>query len=555
MVRRGLWLIIALGVAAGAHLAMGRVREKWADHPVYTDVSGDARPVRGTLVVTGFGATGREESPGVNETTYVNGDGYVGMDDNDLRGYLDGLFKYGWNQPTQVHVRVGRRANRPSYGELELFRVLHRWSDIKLPPRSRVRDVRLELTVESGPPFPVDLFLYDVKKDWKPGQGGVNKDNVSPPAQGEVWWGDAAFGETPWGLPGVGYASNSDPDADTGAMPLADAHYSPGSTSLVFAGAPLTHYVGARAAEAAPLLFLLKLSDDHEQSTGSVMELYAGDYGHARNAIRRPRLVVAWDSPAQVYRFEKEVFLEHGRAIDFDLPHPEGVESVTAGFRTVEGYEAPTLYLANQSPDEAKSWHKTCGTILIPIAASTLRLVAARDPIAIGDRFSSQFRNTWVTSGPPEGQVVPWIFQSPTGRRHTIHAAYANEFIWTIDFEPDEIGRWRYRWMHNLNEETFTSTIGVVDVIGGSIDNVRSELQALQTRIRASSLATADQRTSAFGMAFARLEQAALQRQTAGTFASSDGEAIRTLMRNVRSLLCGRKVPKKQELRPMKPRY
>ena len=189
MLKRALRLVAVVGVATCAYFAVDRVREMRVNRPVYADVSGHAKSVRGMLVVTTYGPTGREEAPGINEAVFVNGNGYAGMSDNDLRGYLDGLFKYGWNQPTQVHVRVGRRDHAPRYGELELFRVLYRWGDIELPPRSRVHDARLEIAVESGPPFPVDLFLYEVKKDWNPGQGGVNGDNVSPPARGEVWWG------------------------------------------------------------------------------------------------------------------------------------------------------------------------------------------------------------------------------------------------------------------------------------------------------------------------------------------------------------------------------
>jgi peptidoglycan-N-acetylglucosamine deacetylase len=41
-------------------------------------------------------------------STFVAGPLYDGMEDNDLRGFLDGGFRWAWNQPTQAHVRVGR---------------------------------------------------------------------------------------------------------------------------------------------------------------------------------------------------------------------------------------------------------------------------------------------------------------------------------------------------------------------------------------------------------------------------------------------------------------
>lgn len=94
------------------------------------------------------------------------------MEDNDIRGFLDGRFKNGWNQPGQMHVRVGRRKQvSPKYGEQELCRVLQRWDRIELPPLSNILHTLLSLEVENGPPFELQIFLYEVKKDWNPGGG------------------------------------------------------------------------------------------------------------------------------------------------------------------------------------------------------------------------------------------------------------------------------------------------------------------------------------------------------------------------------------------------
>ena len=86
----------------------------------------------GTLRVSLLGS-GATDSGLTHETTFVNGVGYTGFSDNDIRGFLDGRFQYGWNQPLQAHVRVGRRHSSPRSGEPELFRVLPRWADLRLP--------------------------------------------------------------------------------------------------------------------------------------------------------------------------------------------------------------------------------------------------------------------------------------------------------------------------------------------------------------------------------------------------------------------------------------
>ena len=141
------------------------------------------------------------------------------MTDNDIRGFLDGGFIWGWNQATQIHVRLGRNGefSRPMYGEVELSRVLQRWDGITLPPDSEISTCRLTLQVEEGPEGPLRLFVYAVARDWRPGSGGEDGNNVSVPKPGEVWWRDAAYGEVPWGLPGVGFASDAHPEADTAA--------------------------------------------------------------------------------------------------------------------------------------------------------------------------------------------------------------------------------------------------------------------------------------------------------------------------------------------------
>ncbi len=112
-----------LVIIAGSLLAYSVAERAWhwlrdTRHQIIADVSADAAAIRGRLVISVYGVAGNEPNPPQHQTGYVNGPDYRGMEDNDLRGFLDGYFKYDWNQPTQIHVRLGRRSRAPYYGEL-----------------------------------------------------------------------------------------------------------------------------------------------------------------------------------------------------------------------------------------------------------------------------------------------------------------------------------------------------------------------------------------------------------------------------------------------------
>ena len=169
MKRVGLLLLIVVGSVV-AYIVAERVWRQATNtnNQIVVDVSAGAAAVRGTLFISVYGEVGNQPNPLKHRTVYVNGPDYGGMEDTDLRGFLDGHFKYDWNQSTQIHVRMGRRSSAPALGELELFRILHRWAEIELPPAAKVVNAQLEFMVEYGPSFPVDVYLYEVKKDWNP---------------------------------------------------------------------------------------------------------------------------------------------------------------------------------------------------------------------------------------------------------------------------------------------------------------------------------------------------------------------------------------------------
>jgi hypothetical protein len=357
------------------------------------------------------------------------------MTDNDIRGFLDGGFIWGWNQATQIHVRLGRTDEfpNPKYGEVELFRVLQRWEGISLPPGFDLRSCRLRIRVEDGPSRPLRLFVYAVARDWNPGTGGENENNASVPKPGEVWWGDAAYGHAAWGLPGAGFSSDTHADADTGEHALAEAEWAPGQEDVVFQSTALADYAADRIRRGKPLLLLLKLTDAQEDSPGCFFNLYSGEHGDSRQTTRRPRLDLEWSSAAEAESVTHDVFLEHGRVYEFPR-QPSGVGTWTASFDAAPGYQEPALQVREGTGESAGPWRR----ISFPFEPDgewfQLRALAMPDPLELGDTFEATLADTWVLTGPPERQPVPWRFESPAGAVHTVAAEYLGHFGWRVRF-------------------------------------------------------------------------------------------------------------------------
>lgn len=82
-----------------------------------------------------------------------------------------------------------------------------------------------------------------------------------------------------------------------------------------------------------------------------------------------------------------------------------------------------------------------------------VRLDAVINPTPIGMRFYAQLRDTWITTGPPESQIVPWVFVLPSGEVYKVQASYLDDYTWEVDFIPDEVGRWVYLSLQQFIEE------------------------------------------------------------------------------------------------------
>lgn len=497
-------------------------------------------PSRGVLRLSRFDAIGSGTGRTVHRSTYVNGRDYCGMTDNDIRGFPDGGFIWGWNQATQIHVRLGREGQfpHPKYGEVELFRVLQRWDDIVLPVGFELSACRVTLHVEEGPPRPLRLFVYAVTRDWNPGTGGENENNVSVPKPGEVWWGDAAFGREAWGLPGAGFASDTHHEADTGAHALAEASWEPGQEHVVFQSEDLAAYAADRVRQASPILLLLKLTDAQEDSPGCFFNLYSGEHGDSRQTTRRPRLDLEWSSAAEAESVAHDVFLEYGRVHEFPR-QPSGVGSWTASFDAAPGYQRPVLQVREGTGDDAGPWRKVSFPFEPTAEWFQLRALAMPDPLELGDVFEAMLADTWVLTGPPESRSVRWRFESPAGAVHTVQAEYLGRYEWRVRFTPDGPGTWRYYWTQDFLPELYRSAPGEFHVWGGTLDSVVQHLAQLEEAV--AGLARKDR-----GPLYLRLyalEREGMRLLTPDDYRGAVGQAFRARIRDVRTALWGKPVP------------
>lgn len=528
-------------------------RERWnGTDPLEAVPLPEPRDVRGRLRIW-VGNSRAEPDPESNpmRTTWVPGPSYRGMRNNDLRGYLDGRYQYAWNQVSQAHVRIGRLASWVKYGEYELFRVLHRWTDVLLPQGARVVGARLVLGVEAGPRIPLRIFAYRVRREWHPGEGGRLKDNVSPPADGETWWNETAHGTEEWGLPGAGYAAADDPMADTDAEPLAHAAWAPGAAHLSFASPAFTAYCDEAVGAGDAIRLLLKLSDVQEDVPGTLLTVYGADQGDDRTLDRRPRLVLDWTAPGTVLD-SRSIHLEHGRSLNLPTFEAGGGGWRWIDFDPDDGSTAPAIDVLEPS-DSTGGWRGVFAPFESDHSGVTVRVRALSNPVEWGDAFTARFRDTWIRSGPPEEQRIPWRFTSPTGVEHEVLAVYSGDSTWTASFVPNEVGPWRYEWSHTLAGPKYRSAPGAFDVV---VADREQGIAALRTLVEQAERVGVRQRPvegRRLMAAFARLERAVLSLATPDTWRSEEFGPLRESLDKAREALWGSAVPRDLPMEPCRP--
>lgn len=543
----------------------------------------EPKGLSGTFQVSLIGINNSSKKPLEHISIFSRDSHYRNMEDNDLRGFLDGHFKNGWNQPSQVHVRVGRRGAskyrelelsllrelieipffshilryvEPSYpylGEHELFRILYRWDNIYLPNNSVVKDATFELSVEQSPKKKTLVYLYSVNKDWNPGKGGIYKDNTSPPAKGEVWWNDVSYGERSWGLPGANFASDLHAQADTPQQPLASSFVSPSDLNIVFYSEKVTDYIDERIRSEKPLLFMLKLSDYLEDTPNSRFSIYAANYGDDRNTQKRPKLVLKWGSKNEIKHIAEEITLEYGRDYLFPKISIDGANSYHVSFLGKSGLKDPFIQVRGGKIDNVSVWGNVDGNIKENWDWIQFKITAVEDnPIVLGNNFKERIRDTWITSGSVESQKVDYFFISPSGKIIKVSANFVGDFEWQIKYQPYEIGRWRYFWQHEFTGDITKSSIGVFDVIGGNKTNLLRQLKLLIKEMRESNLLTHYERMERFEVRFIRLQRAIMGSHSPESFYSMKAQPFKELLDEARSLFWQDSIPKKLPLKAYK---
>lgn len=538
------WRLLAVLVVILAGCGSEDVGERKLNRNAYIDVSAGEKSACGLVIATTMSpaSTGDriEGERYRHSTTWIRSDHYPGMEDNDLRGFLDGTFKEGWNQVSQAHLRLGRRARNPAFGEYELFRNLQRWDGIGLPANAEVVDAKLTLSLESGPPFPVDVAVYAVRKDWNPGQGGVNFDNNSPPARGEVWWVDAGYQTLPWASAGAGYASDTDPQADTFAQPLALAHFEPGDTQLEFRAPQLARYVQQRVQEQAPLLLLYKLTDPHEDSIGSVFEVWSANVGLSGSA-RRPVLSIDWRAPPGTTALEVPVMLEPGRAIELRELEASPGEALAASFEDdASASRACGQRVSVEFREAGGRWRSLEHPAMLTADRFDLRITAATRPRSLGDTIDLEIRDTWIPEGTPADHVVRWAIRRPDGQVHQIDAPHIGDYTWQAQVTADIPGRWSFRWEHELSGSTMHGEWYTIDVVARNVAQVRNSLVRLEKAIELSGAAPRSLEMLPFEIAFMRLERALVATAARG---DADEDNIYLIIQHLREKISGRDVP------------
>ena len=501
--------------------------------------------VRGVVTATAFGegnALGPDTLPDQHDSLYVRRQDVLIMEDNDIRGFLEGRFVHGWNQSGQSHVRLGRVPHTERFGENEIIRVLHRWDELELPLDTIVEDVALTVTVEDGPSEELEVLLYPVNKDWSPGGGGTLRNNLSPPKQGEVWWQEVGHGIEPWGLPGASFASDTHPLTDTSVMPLAVGRYKPVKSTITFSSTRLTAYVQQRIRTSKPLLFLLKLPDTSEDVTRPALALFSADYGEGMMPERRPQLRAKWSSPSQLASHQQDVILETGRFIVLPRLETPGAKMFSISFLAEDGAEQPWIEVRGGVGGVEEPWRPAFQPFKANWDWIEVRLRAAHNPVAFGSSIETEIRDTWIRTKAPEDQRVVFSFVAPSGTTYNVDANYLGEFRWHVKFTPNEIGRWRYFWEDNFTWNMRRGPDSVFDVIAQDMDIVLTALKALQTEISQSDLSSAEERLTHFERRFNSLQRAAISLLNPETFHSTQGSSVREKITEIRATLASEKL-------------
>jgi hypothetical protein len=155
-------------------------------------------------------------------------------------------------------------------------------------------------------------------------------------------------------------------------------------------------------------------------------------------------------------------------------------------------------------------------------------------------------------SSPTPQATAEYAVHLEHGRTAELPALKApNISRYIVSFQPEELGRWRYWYEHDL-DEGFRGADGVFDVVPGDRQAIAQQLQALAQRIRDRNYEDPKLAVHKFGPEFWALERAALASMTPEEWAGEPGREMDQRIVEVRKLMDTRELPDKQRMRPAK---
>ncbi|MEJ2239036.1 MAG: DUF5060 domain-containing protein, partial [Gemmatimonadales bacterium] len=155
--------------------------------------------------------------------------------------------------------------------------------------------------------------------------------------------------------------------------------------------------------------------------------------------------------------WEHDVSLEYGRTYSLEPMQAHGASLLSVSLIGENDGDLPTLEVVGGVNRTAGTLTPVSQHLIAPWNWVQVTLVAAHDPVILGQPFVAELKNTWVRTGPPEEQLVPWTFISPSGTTTEIQARYEGKNRWTVEFLPDELGPWQYSWSDDFVENTYHS--------------------------------------------------------------------------------------------------
>jgi hypothetical protein len=220
---------------------------------------------------------------------------------------------------------------------------------------------------------------------------------------------------------------------------------------LELQGEQLGRYVQLCADQKRTVDVLLKLDDVEEDSWGTMMPLASDDFGddHDLNS-RRPLLdlEVEIERPGSVT--EEAFLLESGMGQTFPLQEHRGEEVLLfAEVVPQAGRIPPGVFvrggLAGEQAENSR-WEPLQNPIVKRWDWSQIMVMTPARRVTVGETLQVEIAAPFVAPGPRELQTPELVLVAPTGKVHRLRGKAVASLRYSMEFQPDEPGVWRYGW-------------------------------------------------------------------------------------------------------------